>query len=295
MRYVDERKRRRTIIITFAIVLFCGVAGAQTGGFLPDALEGQWQIKGGSITFVKTASGWTGKYDDFRQSFPPIKDIKFDPASGKVSFTTPPGSLGKPEMRWAGTIFRHKQSNGCSIVGALEYEYIEGKTTKRHSVAFEAGSTYHGKGPVGKNYTSRCFSKEVPGVTPPKPDPTKKPSEPPGGKVKETPSQPTQPASSFWGNWTLSSGGRIGQPDERKAAYVGTISFSPGTGNAQASYKLGGDQGTLEDVVISGSTVRFKRRMPGFFQFYEGTMKSQGKIEGSFDHKGVKFRWWATR
>ena len=298
MRYTKECKWNRTIALAASLILYCGLlVSAQTGGFLPDALEGRWQLNGnsGAITFVKTPSGWTGTYEDFRQSFPPLKNIEFDPATGRVSFTSLPGSLGKPAMDWVGTIFRNQQSNGCSIIGTLEFDYLDGKTPRHYSGGFGAGSTFHGKAPVGKGYSSRCFSKVIPGVTPvATPGPIKSPS--PKPVAKETPLPPKPVVNnSFWGNWKLSSGGRIGQPDERKAAYVGTITFSPGTGKVQASYRLGGDQGTLEDVVISGSVVRFKRRLPGFYQNYEGTMTSEGRIDGTFDHKGTKFRWWATR
>jgi hypothetical protein len=193
------------VVVVFAVAIAAVIAPAlaQTGGFLPDALEGRWQSKSGAITFGKTPAGWSGTFDDFRQSFPPLKNVKFNPATGEVSFTTPPGSLGQPEMRWVGTVVRNTQSNGCSIVGTLTFDYLEGKTIKHHSQPFEASSTYVGKGVLGKGYKSRCFSKAIPGVTPTnQPEPQPKPQPKPEPQPQPQPEPPARP-DSFLGNWRL--------------------------------------------------------------------------------------------
>ncbi len=249
---------------------------------------------------------------------------------GKMEWDPLPGIL-IPGQRIPARLKIEGQGTGLTLIGggSLPIHLLLGKVGEIRNDPQEKPVSKGNKGAVAKIGLNTNFSAinkwqltytyhwkegappKVPPISPP-PEKPVKPPPPPEKPVKPIPPPPTPPPtpptpsptppSSKWqtdflGQWKISIGGPVGRSDERKVYYSGTISFTKKDGKVSGYLRLtsSGEAGPLDDVVLSGNKISFKRPLTGVTQYYRGEIVAQGKIDGTIDHKGSKARWWATK
>lgn len=117
-----------------------------------------------------------------------------------------------------------------------------------------------------------------------------KPPEPPDDViVNPVPPDPNPSVNSLSGTWNLYSGGQIGTKDEKNIHYTGIIVFTE-----PDRYLSFGTKEPLKNFSITNNKISFNRPLSGVTQKYAGTVSSK-KIEGTFDHNGVKYYWRAEK
>jgi hypothetical protein len=107
--------------------------------------------------------------------------------------------------------------------------------------------------------------------------------------VVEPPVIPNPPLVNIRGTWNLFSGGQMGTYDEKTIHYTGIIVFAD-----SGSYLSFGSQELLKNLTFNNNHVEFQRPLSGVTQYYEGSV-SVNKIEGTFNHNGIKFYWKAEK
>jgi hypothetical protein len=101
-------------------------------------------------------------------------------------------------------------------------------------------------------------------------------------------------ASLAVGRWVVHHGGIVATPDEHHQNYLGDLVIDDtGAGlQARISFDGGAHWERLSDVGFANGVLRFARPTP---QFWEGVVRDNRVVDGTFRFGNLTYRWWAEK